>query len=90
MPRRKSPGPSVKDPEMYEALRDEGASKEKAARISNVAAGSSRSKVGKKGGKASNYEDQTKDELLKRAREIGIEGRSTMSKGELINALRNH
>jgi hypothetical protein len=50
----------------------------------------SRSKVGKKGGNASNYEDQTKDQLLKRAREIGVEGRSKMSKGELINALRNH
>ncbi len=90
MPKRKSPGPSVKDPEMYEALRDDGASKEKAARISNAAAGSSRSKVGKKGGKAGNYEDQTKEQLLQRAREIGIEGRSKMSKGELINALRNH
>lgn len=90
MPKRKSPGPSVKDPEMYESLRDQGASKEKAARISNAAAASSRSKVGKKGGNAQNYEDQTKDQLLKRAREIGIEGRSKMSKGELISALRNH
>lgn len=90
MPKGTSPGPSIKDPEMYEALRDEGASKEKAARISNAAAASSRSKVGKKGGNASSYEDQTKDQLLKRAREIGIEGRSTMSKGELIDALRNH
>jgi hypothetical protein len=49
MPQRK-PGPSVKDPKMYEALRDDGASKEKAARISNAAANTSRSSVGKKGG----------------------------------------
>lgn len=90
MPKRKSPGPSVKDPEMYEALRDQGASKEKAARISNAAAGSSRSKVGKKGAKAQDYTDRTKAELMQRAREIGIAGRSKMSKGELINALRNH
>ncbi len=89
MPRR-DPGPSVKDPEMYEALRDEGASKEKAARISNAAAGSSRSTVGRKGGNAENYEDRTKDELLKRARELGIDGRSRMSKAQLIDALRNH
>jgi hypothetical protein len=31
-------GSSVKDPEQYEALRDEGMSKEKAARISNASA----------------------------------------------------
>lgn len=89
MPQR-DPGPSVKDPEMYEALRDEGASKEKAARISNAAAGSSRSQVGRKGGNAMDYEDRTKEELLQRARELGIEGRSRMSKAQLIDALRNH
>lgn len=89
MPQR-DPGPSVKDPELYEALRDEGASKEKAARISNAAAATSRSEVGRKGGNAENYEDRTKDELLQRARELGIEGRSRMSKAQLIDALRNH
>ena len=89
MPQR-GPGPSVKDPEMYEALRDEGASKEKAARISNAAAATSRSEVGRKGGNAKDYEDRTKDELLQRARDLGIEGRSRMSKAQLIDALRNH
>ena len=47
MPGRK-PGPSVKDDETYEALRDEGASKEKAARIAN----SDRHQTGRKGGEA--------------------------------------
>ena len=89
MPQR-DPGPSVKDPEMYEALRDVGASKEKAARISNAAAATSRSEVGRKGGNAKDYEDRTKDELLQRARDLGIEGRSRMSKAQLIDALRNH
>jgi len=89
MPRR-SPGPSVKDPEQYEALRDDGMSKEKAARIANASAKEGRSAVGRKGGKAEDYDDRTKDELLQRAREIGIEGRSKMDKGELITALRNH
>ncbi|MDQ7992799.1 MAG: Rho termination factor N-terminal domain-containing protein [Propionicimonas sp.] len=28
--------------------------------------------------------------MVKRARELGIRGRSTMSKAELIEALRNH
>jgi Rho termination factor, N-terminal domain len=87
---RKSPGPSVKDKHLYERLRDEGNSKEKSARIANAAAASSRSSVGRKGGKAGDYEDMTKDELMKRARQIDIKGRSSMSKSELISALRNH
>jgi hypothetical protein len=89
MPGRK-PGPSVKDDETYEALRDEGASKEKAARIANASANTSRSSVGRRGGEGGSYDDWTKDQLEKRAREIGIEGRSSMSKKELIDALRNH
>ena len=90
MPGRKSPGPSVKDKELYEELRDEGNSKEKSARIANAAANTSRSAVGKKGGTSGDYDDWTKDELMDRARELGIEGRSSMAKGELIDALRNH
>jgi hypothetical protein len=87
---QRSPGPSVKDPEQYEALREQGASKEKAARIANASANEGRSKVGRRGGKAEDYEDRTKSELLQRAREVGIDGRSKMDKGQLIDALRNH
>ena len=90
MPGRKAPGPSVKDPELYEELRDDGASKEKAARIANAAAARGRSAVGRKGGKGGDYEDRTVDELRKKARDVGIEGRSSMNKEQLINALRNH
>jgi hypothetical protein len=43
-----------------------------------------------KGGEAENYEDRTKEALEERGREIGIEGRTEMSKDELIDALRNH
>jgi hypothetical protein len=88
--KKKDPGPSVKDPEVYEALRDDGASKEKAARIANASAAQGRSKVGERGGKAEDYEDRTLEELRKRAAELEIEGRSSMSKAELIDALRNH
>jgi hypothetical protein len=83
----KDHGPSIKDDRQYEALRRQGESKEKAARIANAG---SRSSTGKKGGKASRYEDRTKQELYEKAKEVGIEGRSGMSKQDLINALRNH
>ena len=83
-------GPSVKDDEQYEALRRQGASKEKAARIANASAASSRSTTGRKGGRAEDYDERTRDELYERAKEIGIQGRSDMSKAELIDALRNH
>jgi hypothetical protein len=89
MPGKKH-GPSVKDPEVYEALRREGASKEKAARISNEGAGSSRSEVGRRGGDAEDLDERTVDELHERAKELGIEGHSDMSKRELISAIRNH
>jgi hypothetical protein len=79
-------GPQIKEDEQYEALRRQGASKEKAARIANT----SRRKAGKRGGKSPAYEDWSKGDLYQRVKEIGIEGRSGMKKSDLIQALRNH
>jgi len=84
----KDHGASVKDDELYEKLREQGDSKEKAARIANARAGGE--DVSSKGGRAEDYEDRSVEELRERAAELGIEGRSEMDKSELIDALRNH
>jgi len=82
----KNHGPQIKGDEQYESLRDQGMSKEKAARIANT----DRHVAGERGGTSPSYEEWTKDDLYERAKEIGIEGRSDMTKDELIDALRNH
>jgi hypothetical protein len=82
----KNHGPQIKDDERYEKLREQGMSKEKAARIANTP----RSKAGRRGGKSPKYEEWSKSDLYKKAREVGIEGRSKMNKGELIASLRDH
>jgi hypothetical protein len=84
----KDHGSQIKDDELYEKLRDEGESKEKAARIANAKAGGT--DVSKKGGESGSYEDWSVDDLQERAKELDIEGRSDMSKDELVDALRNH
>jgi hypothetical protein len=79
----------IKDEETYRALRREGNSEGKSARIANAAAASSRKEVATRGGRSPKYEEWTKKELAERAREIGIKGRSSMTKSQLISALRN-
>ena len=81
---------SLKDPDLYEELRDDGASKEKAARISNAATARGRSAVGRKGGKSGDYDDWTVARLRSRAKELGISGYSGKKKSELISMLRTH
>ena len=89
MPGKEKPGPSVKDDKVYEAIRDEGGSKEKAARIANASAAQGRSSVGKKGGKSGSYEDWKVEDLRKRAKELGMSGYSGKNKSELVSMLRN-
>lgn len=89
MPTSKKPGPSVKDDEKYEALRREGNSKEKSARIANASVRDGSKTVAKRGGEAGSYDDWTVADLRKRAAELEVEGRSSMKKSELVDALRN-
>ena len=79
----KDHGPSIKNDEQYEALVDDGMSKSKAAAIANSPGASER------GGESPPYEEWTKDELYDRAQELDIDGRSDMTKDELIAALRS-
>lgn len=81
----KNHGPRIKDDQQYEALRDKGMSKEKAARIAN----SSKSETGKKGGHAAKYEEWSRDDLYQKAAQLRIDGRSKMNKKQLIDALRD-
>ncbi|MEM9013075.1 MAG: Rho termination factor N-terminal domain-containing protein [Pseudomonadota bacterium] len=83
----KTHGPSIKDPETYEALREDGRSKQTAARIANAQANGAM-QPSAKGGRASPYEEWTRKALYERARELEIEGRSGMTKAELIRSLR--
>jgi hypothetical protein len=84
------PRAQIKDEKLYQKLREQGESKEKSARIANASAGRGRRKVAAKGGKGGSYQDWSKTDLVKKAREVGIKGRSSMSKDQLIKALRNH
>ncbi|WP_395342702.1 Rho termination factor [Ningiella sp. W23] len=82
-------GASIKNDATYEALREQGASKEKAARIANAQENDSQN-PSKKGGESSKYEERSKKELYSLAQDLDIDGRSQMSKEALIKALRKH
>ena len=78
----KDHGKQIKDDKLYEDLRAEGASKEKAARIANAKAAGSLDR------NSTHLENRSKDELYDEAKEIGVEGRSEMDKDELVDAIR--
>lgn len=84
------PRAQIKDEKTYQKLREHGESEETPARIVNAAARTSRRAVGAKGGRSPSCDGWSKEDLLKRAREIGVKGRSSMTKAKLIDALRNH
>jgi hypothetical protein len=82
------PGTKVKDKGLYEQLRGAGLSKKKSTRVANSAAKTSRQKAAKKGGQAGSYDNWTVPDLQRRARQVGIRGRSAMTKKQLVKALR--
>ena len=84
------PNSSIKNEKLYEDLRDDGASKEKAARISNAAANRGTKAVAHKGGTSGSYDDWKVADLRKRAKQLGLHGYSSKKKSELISQLRNH
>ena len=91
---------SDKDERKYEHIkdssRDRGMSKDRAEEIAARTVNKSRREEGRTPNKRSQgtgnpnrgYDARTKDELYNIARERGIEGRSSMSKAELVRALR--
>jgi hypothetical protein len=77
-------GPQIKNDKLYEDLRRDGASKEKAARIANAKA------AGTLDHRGTELEDRSKEDLYAEAKKIGIDGRSEMDKDELVKAIRVH
>ena len=80
----KDHGAQIKDDALYDELRKQGASKETAARSANAKAAGTLDHPG------GTLEQRSKADLLREAREIGISGRSTMTKAELVKAIRGH
>jgi hypothetical protein len=93
---------SNKDERQYEhvkeSAKDRGASEDRAQEIAARTVNKQRRTEGRTpnrttqgtGNPNTRLEDRTKDELYNRARELGIEGRSNLSKDELIDAIRRH
>ena len=89
MPSRRGSA-SLMNRELYEELRNEGASKEKAARISNPVERDGAAAVARRGGHAGDYESWTVAHLRARAKQLGISGYSGKRQAELIRMLRRH
>jgi len=84
---RTKTGTSVKNKALYKRLRNLGVSVKESTRVANARATTSRKKTSQHGG-ATSYADWKVPELKRRAKQVGIKGRSTMNKKQLIRALR--
>ena len=93
-------GWSRKDERKYDSIRESamerGASAERASEIAGRTVNKGRREEGRTPRKTTQgtgnpnlkLEDRTKDELYNRAKQLGIDGRSRMSKAELVAAIR--
>lgn len=91
---------SDKDERQYESIKEQqqkrGESTKRAKEIAARTVNKRRREEGRTPNKSTqgtgnprrSLEDRTKDELYNRARDLGIEGRSKMSKSELVSAIR--
>jgi Rho termination factor, N-terminal domain len=78
----------VKDKALYKRLRNLGVSAKESARVANGSAKASRKRASQRGGAATSFANLKVPELRRRAKKVGIKGRSTMNKKQLIRALR--
>jgi hypothetical protein len=95
------PSWSRKDERKYEHIKESnverGMSKDRAKEVAARTVNKGRREEGRTPNKTTqgtgnpnrSLEDRTKNELYNRAREMDIEGRSTMSKDELVRAIRD-
>jgi len=82
MPKEKTP--RIKKPDTYDALVNKGMSKEKAARIANAQA------AGTLDYRSEKLEERSKSDLLSEAKKIGVNNRHSMTKDQLVKAIRAH
>ena len=78
----------VKNKTLYKRLRNLGVSAKESARVANTSAKTPSKKASKRGGAASSYANWKVPELRRRAKKVGIKGRSAMNKKQLVKALR--
>jgi len=78
----------VENAEKYMALREQGYSSAQAAELADKRRPARTQTSSATSTTSVPYEERTKEELYERAQELGIEGRSEMTKDELIEALR--
>lgn len=84
----KKTGTGIKNKALYKRLRNLGVSTKESARVANASVKTPSKKASQRGGAAGSYANWKVSELRARAKKVGIKGRSTMNKKQLVKALR--